>query len=272
MLIDWFTVIAQAINFLILVWLLKRFLYKPILDAIDARELLIAESLAEANDKKRDAQKQRDEYKRKNQELDDERDGLVSKMKEEVSVKRQRLLDDAHQAADAVSAKRQEALQREQKAFANELARRVQEQVFSISRKVLRDLADTSLENRITKVFIDRVRELDGNTKQELAETLVGTSEPTRVRSAFELPGEQQAAIKQAINETFTADVPIRFEIMTDGIGGIELASSGRKVAWSIDEYLSLMQKSVTELTESEMDNGVETEDGKTEIKSESAS
>jgi F-type H+-transporting ATPase subunit b len=42
MLIDWFTVGAQALNFLILVWLLKRFLYKPILDAIDAREKRIA--------------------------------------------------------------------------------------------------------------------------------------------------------------------------------------------------------------------------------------
>jgi F-type H+-transporting ATPase subunit b len=37
MLIDWFTVGAQVLNFLILVWLLKRFLYGPILDAIDAR-------------------------------------------------------------------------------------------------------------------------------------------------------------------------------------------------------------------------------------------
>ena len=42
MLIDWFTVIAQMLNFLILVWLLKRFLYQPILDAIDAREKGIA--------------------------------------------------------------------------------------------------------------------------------------------------------------------------------------------------------------------------------------
>ena len=36
--IDWVTVAAQAVNFLVLVWLLKRFLYRPILDGIDARE------------------------------------------------------------------------------------------------------------------------------------------------------------------------------------------------------------------------------------------
>ena len=51
MLIDWFTVAAQALNFLVLVWLLKRFLYKPILDAIDVREKGIAATLAGADAK-----------------------------------------------------------------------------------------------------------------------------------------------------------------------------------------------------------------------------
>ena len=53
--IDWFTVVAQAINFLILVWLLKRFLYKPILHAIDEREKGIAAQLAQAEAKKAEA-------------------------------------------------------------------------------------------------------------------------------------------------------------------------------------------------------------------------
>ena len=50
--IDWFTVLVQAINFLILVWLLKRFLYKPILHAIDEREKGIATQLADVEAKK----------------------------------------------------------------------------------------------------------------------------------------------------------------------------------------------------------------------------
>ena len=57
MLIDWFTVGAQTLNFLILVWLLKRFLYKPILNAIDAREKRIAAELADADVKKAEAEK-----------------------------------------------------------------------------------------------------------------------------------------------------------------------------------------------------------------------
>ena len=69
MLIDWFTVGAQALNFLILVWLMKRFLYKPILHAIDEREKRIAAELADADKKKAEAQKESDEFKHKTRNL-----------------------------------------------------------------------------------------------------------------------------------------------------------------------------------------------------------
>ena len=79
MLIDWFTVGAQALNFLILVWLIKRFLYKPILHAIDAREKGIAKELAEAEVNQAEARKERDECQHKNEELDQQRAALLSK-------------------------------------------------------------------------------------------------------------------------------------------------------------------------------------------------
>ena len=65
MLIDWFTVGAQALDFIILVWLLKRFLYRPILNAVDAREQRIAAELADADEKRAEAQKGREEFQHK---------------------------------------------------------------------------------------------------------------------------------------------------------------------------------------------------------------
>src|SRR5665648_272520 len=93
MLIDWFTVFAQALNFLILVWLMKRFLYKPILHAIDAREKRISAELADADAKKADAKKESDEFKRKNEEFDRERTALFSKATDEAQAERERLFD-----------------------------------------------------------------------------------------------------------------------------------------------------------------------------------
>src|ERR1700723_2023303 len=101
MLIDWFTVGAQALNFLILVWLLKYFLYKPILNAIAASEKLIAKELADAAAKKNEFQKERDEFQKKNAEFDQQRAALFTKASDEAKAERGRLLDEVRKAADA---------------------------------------------------------------------------------------------------------------------------------------------------------------------------
>ena len=62
---------------------MKRFLYKPILNAIDAREKRIATELANADKKKAEAQKERDEFKQKNEEFDQQRAALMSKATDE---------------------------------------------------------------------------------------------------------------------------------------------------------------------------------------------
>src|SRR5476649_2613858 len=145
MLIDWFTVGAQALNFIILVWLLKRFLYKPIINAVDAREKRITAGLADADAKKAEAQKERDEFQHKSEEFDQQRAALLSKATDEAKAERQRLLDDARKAADALSAKQQEARRSEQQSLSEALIRRAREEVFAIARKTLADLATTSL-------------------------------------------------------------------------------------------------------------------------------
>jgi F-type H+-transporting ATPase subunit b len=109
MLIDWFTVGAQVLNFLILVWLMKRFLYKPILHAIDAREKRIAKNSRTPTRKNRSPKGAR-RVPTKNEEFDQQRAALLSKATDEAKSERQRLLDEARQAADALSAKRQETL------------------------------------------------------------------------------------------------------------------------------------------------------------------
>jgi F-type H+-transporting ATPase subunit b len=248
MLIDWFTIGAQALNFIVLVWLLKRYLYKPILDAIDAREHRIATELADAAAKEAEAKKERDEFQHKNQVFDQQRAELLSKATDEAKAERQRLLDEARQAADALSAKRQAALRGDAQRLNQAISRRAQQEVFAIARKALTDLATTNLEERVVEVFIRRLHAMDGKAKEGLAKALKTTSGPALVRSAFDLPAEQRVAIQNAINETFSAESRVRFETAPDLISGIELTTNGQKVAWSIADYLASLEKGVGEL------------------------
>ena len=248
MLIDWFTVAAQVVNFLILVWLMKRFLYKPILHAIDEREKRIATELANADKKKAEAQKENDDFKHKNEEFDKQRAALLSKATDEAKAERQRLLDEARKDAAALSSKLQEALRDQEHTLHQAISRRTQQEVFAIARKTLTDLATVSLEERLGEVFTRRLREMDAQAKAGLAQALKTASDPALVRSAFDLPAQQRAAIQNALNETFSADIHIRFETAPDLISGIELSTNGQKVAWSIADYLMSMEKSVDEL------------------------
>ena len=161
MLIDWFTVIAQVINFLILVWLLKRFLYRPILDAIDAREKSIAAQIADAQAQQIVAQKQQDEYQSKNAMFDKEHDKRMTQVMEDAKTERIKLLDLARSESDDLRKKLQQALVNEQHSLNEDLVRRARDEVFAIARKTLSDLAGISLEERMTDIFIARLRELN---------------------------------------------------------------------------------------------------------------
>jgi F-type H+-transporting ATPase subunit b len=248
MLINWFTVFAQAVNFLILVWLLKRFLYKPILHAIDERAKGIATQLADAEAKKAEAHQERDDFQKKSEAFDQERAALLKKAVDEAKAERQRLLDEARKDADALRVKRQDALQSEQRNLNQEIIRWTQKEVFAITRKTLADLAGTSLEERMGDVFVCRIRALDRAAKEQLATGFTTSNHTVSVHSAFDLPPAQQSAVESAVKETFAPDAQVQFETAPELVSGIEVSSGGHKVAWSIADYLATLEKSAGEL------------------------
>jgi F-type H+-transporting ATPase subunit b len=245
MLIDWFTVGAQALNFLVLVWLLKRFLYRPILHAIDTREKRIAAELSDAGTRQAAARRESDEFRQKNEDFDRQRAGLLSQATAEVEVERQRLLAAARQAADDAGAMRREGLRRDARALDLAIRRRTQTEVFAIVRKTLIDLASASLEERLVDVFIRRLRALDGDAKATLDKALAASAAPAVVRSVLELPAEQRAALQDAVDETFTDGIHLQFVTAPELVSGIELSANGQKVAWSIEDYLVSLEASL---------------------------
>ena len=137
--------------------------------------------------------------------------------------------------------------------LSQEIIRWTQKEVFAIARKTLADLATTSLEERMGEVFVRRLRALDGEAKGAVGDRPQDV-DPTRrvVRSAFDLPPAQRAAIENAVKETFAADVHVQFETAPELVSGIELSANGQKVAWSIADYLATLEKSVGELLQGE--------------------
>lgn len=248
MLIDWFTVGAQALNFVVLVALLKRFLYRPVLDAIDSREARIAAQLSDAQALQAQAQAARTQYEQQQQALAAQHAALQRQAVDEAGAERERLLAAARQAADALAARRQAALQAETDRLQQALDERAGAEVFAIARQALVDLAGAELEALVVDRFIARLAALDGPARAAFAAALAGNGAVLQVRSAFDLPTAQRQALEAALQPVFGISASPRYETLPALVVGIELVVCGRQLAWGVTPYLAALSRTVQEL------------------------
>src|SRR5579859_2471146 len=160
MLIDWFTVSAQAINFLVLVWLLKRFLYRPVLAAIDAREKKIAQQLESATKQQAQAAAERDDFQRRSTALEQDRETILRAASEAAALERDHLLEGAREEARALKKRLAEVLATEQEELRHRLRSQTQAEVFALTRRVLQDLSGVDIQERMVEVFLAHLRAL----------------------------------------------------------------------------------------------------------------
>ena len=245
MLIDWFTVVAQALNFIVLAWLLKRFLYRPILDAVDAREARVAAEIANADKMRNQAQADRDALEGKQQALDSSRDALMKQASEAAADERRRLMDDARRDAAAMRRQAEQALQKELQDASRTLQEATAREVFSIARKALFDMADVDVQAHMIDVFLRRLYASAGDAREPFRIALANAGEVT-LRTAFELTPEQGRKIDDALEREFGTRRPLRHEIRPDLVCGVELLADGRKVSWTIAEFLGGLQENVS--------------------------
>ncbi|HEV8078503.1 MAG TPA: F0F1 ATP synthase subunit B, partial [Marinobacter sp.] len=167
--IDWITVIAQIANFLVLVWLLKHFLYRPILDGIDAREAEIAKSMALAGEQQKKAEAAQADYQQQKRQLLSDQSDMIAKAMRDTEDQRDALLAEAHARLEQEQKDWHKHLERERERFAARLQRAGQETLLALTRKALRDLADETLEQAIVRHVGKRLEPLASDLKKAAA-------------------------------------------------------------------------------------------------------
>lgn len=247
MLIDWFTVLAQIINFLILVALLKRFLYGPIIKIMSERERKIASQLEQAARREREAGKEVEAYRQKNEELEQARQKMLEQAQVEADAWQQDRLAEARAEIEAVQRRWRRSIEQEQGALLAELRTRIADQALSISRIALADVAGADLEERTAEIFIERIQNLDPEAL-EMLKNAVGKSGRLIAAVGHELAPDTQARIKTALSRQIGEIDELRFELSPELITGIELKASDYKLSWTLKGYLETLADGVSEL------------------------
>ncbi|HOD31720.1 MAG: hypothetical protein WBK44_05005 [Smithellaceae bacterium] len=250
--IDWFVLFCQIFNFLLLVYLLKRFLYGRIINAMDQRESKITARFNEAREIKEKAAEAAELYERKNQILAEKSEQMLNEASLAAEARRKELMEKVRQEVDAIKIRWQSMLEREKDAFFQDLRGRAAREIYATARKAMKDLANADLEAQIVEEFIRRLRELDKEKSREIRKAIAGGGNKILVQSAFDIGAATQAKIEQALKQQITNGFTIRYLTQPDVVSGIEMRVNGHKIAWSLNEYLETLVENLTETMQKE--------------------
>jgi F-type H+-transporting ATPase subunit b len=244
MLINWFTVAAQIVNFLVLVWLLKHFLYGRIIDAIRARETRITAQVAAAEEKETNAAQQLASYQGKVAEIEKQREEMLAQARLEAGKQQAEIMAEARARVQALETKWRDDLEQERRAFLMDLRNRAAAEILAIAQRTVADLACLDVQQCAVQTFLQKLRELDQKGWMSLgAGNLV-------LRSAFDLPEETRAEIQQTIEERREIAAQIQFERAPELGLGVELRGNGRRVGWNSESYLEALERDLKEALE----------------------
>jgi F-type H+-transporting ATPase subunit b len=250
--IDWFVLFAQIFNFLLLMYLLKRFLYGRIIKAMDDREAKIAARFAEAEELKNKANEAAELYEKRNQLLNEKKEQMLNEATMAADAKRKELMEKVREEVEAVKVRWQDMLVREQDAFFYDLRQRAAKQLYATARKALSDLADADLEERIVDEFIRRIKMLDEEKSVQMRKAISGGGNKVTIQSAFGISASRQTQIEEVLKKQITNGFTIRYQREPEIVSGIELRVNGHKIAWSLNEYLETLIESLTETLQKE--------------------
>ena len=240
--IDYFTIVAQIINFLILVFLLRHFLYRPVITAMDEREQKMVSRLKEVEQKIKVAEQEAESLRLMKQELDDKRQEMLAEITEEVRVLKTDLTEKGRSEVEASIADWYSSIERQKESILTDLKLRTGEEVYAISRRALKDLANEKLEAQIIDTFIRRLHEMGETEKEEIKKFYKTLGQPITVRSTFEIPDEARQIILETMRNLAGKDLEIKFETSPELISGVEMSTSDTRIGWSIASYLDTLR------------------------------
>jgi F-type H+-transporting ATPase subunit b len=247
MLIDPFTVGAQILNFLILVWLLRRLLYGPITRAMAERDARIRAEIDEARRLREDAAAEGARHQALIAAFEADREARLADAREALETWRHTHMQEVRAEVEALRQRWQQALQQEKHAFVHELRRRAGREILAVARRALRDLADVAVEARIVSRGLDRLGDITGADRDALIAAARADGRRVHLRTAFALSDAEQARLTDAVTGALGADLSVAFETAADLVGGVELRAGGLKVAWTIDDYLDSLEEALTD-------------------------
>ena len=228
-----YTIIAQLINFSVLLFILNKFLYKPILKTMDKRREDIKNKIEKTQNKLEESDKLKEEYFNKLQEVEKEnialrkqaledikkfKDSELQKVKEDISLKKDKFND---------------YLDLEQKSLIENFNENLLDLFVEYSNNILQVLANSTLQDELVNNFMQKINDLTDEKVESVNKLNV---EDMYISSNDELTDKQKDFIKDSLVKKGFKFKDIQYTVDKKLILGIELKAKSYVLSWDVRE------------------------------------
>ena len=245
--ITWFGVIAQVINFFLMLFILQKLLYKPVVKAMDDRQISIQKSQKEADEKMNNAKELISEYKDKMAVVEDEKSSIINQARIEAKEKKESLLEDYKTEADRKRASYLKEIEDEKKNFIDNLRKTMGQSAVKIASHILEMISSKDLEDEVFNSFIGELNNLENNIEEKRT---LKDEKQVILNSARELSDGEKDQIQQKLKETLKNLETIEYNVDPDLVLGYELNLETYTVHTSIKNYLDAVESDILKMLE----------------------
>jgi len=228
--LNWSTFVLEIVNFLVLVWILKRFLYKPVLTAIGRRKSAIDQMLSEADAKRAQAEALDRQYQSRLSDWERDKEGLRAALDQELRIQRERLMAELQNALQQERDKEHVLAERRQAELENIAADRAIARGVQFTARLLQRVATPELEARLVTLVAEDLPQLPGAQIETLRGACRDAQRGIKIASAFPLVEDQQAHVIQALREIAHENIAPVFEQDPSLIAGLCMSAG----PWSV--------------------------------------
>ena len=237
--LSWSTFLLEIMNFLVLVWILKRFLYRPVLDIIEKRRSSIEQVLAEANKRNTDAEVLQQQYEGRLVDWEQEKQKITDSLQQEIQAERVKLLD---QLSVELADERKKTIVVEQRHQA-ELQQQYQEEAMihgaRFASKLLHAVASPELEKQLFELLINELSQLQDERIETLRKTKLKSVDKIKVSSAFKLSNTQHQQLEKILRKFYDQSIPVEYEQDTKLLAGLRISLGSWVLRMNLADELS---------------------------------
>lgn len=243
--LDWTTFILELINFLVLIWILNRFLYRPVMNVIAQRKAAIQKTLSDAEVTRSDARALQAQYENRLTEWEQEREKARAQLREEISGERTRLLEDLRAELDQEREKSAAVEQRRMKDFMQQAEATAIVQGGTFASRLLSRLGGPELERRIIDMVMQDLPNLSDNQMQVIRSDPATAGLSTKITSAYPLDKAQREVLCQACRTLVGREVTCEFLEDRNLIAGLRISFGSWVLRANVRDELSFFAESV---------------------------